>query len=290
MVMVLQLRKRTISFPRRPLIMGIVNVNDDSFCGDGSLDAAELLETIRAQAAAGADVIDLGAESARTNRGPISCEEEIRRLTRVLDGWQGVFDGLQAKDDVQVWPPVLSINTWRAPVIGAVLEHSAVELINDMSGLPDASHARLCAERGAALLIMHSVGMPKVPHVSQQWEDVVAAMDAFFVEKIGLCEAAGLSRASIMLDPGIDFAKQRDDNLKVYRDLGNLQRFGCAVLVPVSRKTVIGKVLEISEPTGRDAGTLACIATSMRRGAQIFRVHNVPAAWQAVKVLHAITG
>ena len=92
----------------------------------------------------------------------------------------------------------------------------------------------------------------------------------------------------MILDPGIDFAKQRDDNLTVYRELGRLQGFGRPVLVPASRKTVIGEVLGLPEPRDRDAGTIACIAAAMARGAQIFRVHDVEAAWQAVKVLDGL--
>ncbi|MBC8128534.1 MAG: dihydropteroate synthase, partial [Gloeobacteraceae cyanobacterium ES-bin-144] len=89
-------------------------------------------------------------------------------------------------------------------------------------------------------------------------------------------------------DPGIDFAKQRDDNLTVYQQLKRLQKFGRPVLVPVSRKTVIGDVLGLENPRDRDAGTIACISASMQRGAQIFRMHDVAAAWQVVKVLHGI--
>ncbi len=169
-----------------------------------------------------------------------------------------------------------------------VLRIGRVELLNDMGGLPDDLNARLCAEHGAALLIIHSVGEPKIPHVHQQWDDVMGAMLRFFEEKLGLAEAAGLSPEAVILDPGIDFAKQRDDNLTVYRELERLQRFGRPVLVPVSRKTVIGEVLDQPDPRDRDAGTIACITASMKRGAQMFRVHNVEAAWQAVKVLDGV--
>jgi dihydropteroate synthase len=163
-----------------------------------------------------------------------------------------------------------------------------VELVNDMGGFPDDRNARQCALHGAALLIMHSVGEPKIPHLHQQWDDVMGAMEQFFEEKLALASAAGLSDDAVILDPGIDFAKQRDDNLTVYRDLERLQRFDRPVLVPVSRKTVIGDVLNLPDPKDRDAGTIACISASMNRGAQIFRVHNVDAAWQAVKALHAL--
>jgi dihydropteroate synthase len=134
---------------------------------------------------------------------------------------------------------------------------------------------------------MHSVGEPKVPHLSQQWADVMGDIERFFEEKLALAQAAGLDRDALILDPGIDFAKQREDNLTVFRELGRLQRFGRPVLVPVSRKSVIGEVLDLPDPARRDAGTIACISAAMVRGAQIFRVHQVEAAWQAVTVLVA---
>jgi dihydropteroate synthase len=286
--MSLMLPEREIEFPRRPLVMGIVNVNDDSFSGDGTLDFEEAVALARAQVAAGADVVDVGAESARTNRAAVGVGEELRRFAGFFDRWEEVWQGLSPRDEEQVWPPVLSANTWRAEVVEGVLKSGKVELLNDMSALPDDRNARACAAHGAALLIMHSVGEPKVPHFQQQWADVMGAMERFFEEKLQLAEAAGVPRGAVVLDPGIDFAKQRDDNLTVYRELGRLQKFGCAVLVPVSRKTVIGEVLDLPDPASRDAGTLACVSAAMRRGAQMFRVHDVRATWQAVKVLDAI--
>ncbi|MEY4244995.1 MAG: dihydropteroate synthase [Verrucomicrobiota bacterium] len=280
---------RVIEFPRRPLVMGIVNVNDDSFSGDGTLDFEAALRLARAQVAAGADVVDVGAESARTNRAAVSVDEELRRFAGFLGRWEEVWQGLEARDAGQVWPPVLSANTWRPEVVEGVLRMGNVELVNDMGALPDGRNARACAAHGAALLIMHSVGEPKVPHFQQQWPDVMGAMERFFEAKLQLAEASGLARDAVVLDPGIDFAKQREDNLTVYRELGRLQKFGCPVLVPVSRKTVIGEVLNLPDPPSRDAGTLACISAAMLRGAQMFRVHDVGAAWQAVKVLDGIS-
>ena len=284
----LRLPERVIEFPRRPLVMGIVNVNDDSFSGDGTLDFGAAVAMARAQVQSGADVIDVGAESARTNRAAVPLEEEIRRFRGFLERWEEVWAGLEPRDEAQVWPPVMSANTWRPEVVAEVLRMGGVELVNDMGGLPDAANARFCAEYGAALLIMHSVGEPKIPHLHQQWSDVMGAMEGFFEEKLALAADAGLARDAVVLDPGIDFAKQRDDNLTVLRELGRLQRFGLPVLVPVSRKTVIGEVLGLPDPRDRDAGSIACISAAMARGAQIFRVHHVEAAWQAVKVLHAL--
>jgi dihydropteroate synthase len=135
---------------------------------------------------------------------------------------------------------------------------------------------------------MHSVGEPKIPHIHQRWANVMKSMEKFFEEKIVLALQAGIDRDALVLDPGIDFAKQRDDNLTVMRELSRLQRYELTILAPVSRKKVIGEVLGIADPKDRDAGTVGCIAACMQGGANILRVHHVAAAWQSVKVLHAL--
>lgn len=289
--MLLKARQRTLSFPRRPLIMGIVNINDDSFCGDGTLDPAAALRQARQMAADGADVIDAGAESARTNRAAISVDEEVRRLAAFIEAyaaWSREAVTQPAPWDAhQVWPPLLSLNTWRPEVVEAVLPLGG-DLLNDIGALPDDRNARLCARHGAALLIMHSIGLPKEKHTHIGYPDIMVELDRFFTEKLAMCHAAGLLAESTVLDPGIDFAKQRDDNLTIYRDLHRLEKFKRPVLLPVSRKTVIGDVLDLPNPLDRDAGTLACIARGLSTGALLFRVHHVRAAAEAVKVLHAL--
>lgn len=287
--MILQARQHRIEFPRRPLVMGIVNINDDSFCGDGTLDPQQALAQAEQQIHDGADIIDIGAESARTNRGAITVEEEIQRLLPFIEAWPRVVESLDLArwDAQQLWPPLLSINTWRSEVIQAVLPHGG-DIINDISALPNDTNAKLCARHGASLLIMHSVGQPKVPHTHVQYEDIMQTLEAFFDEKIALAVRSGLSPEYLILDPGIDFAKQREDNLTIYRHADRLQKWGRPVLMPVSRKTVIGQVLDLPQATDRDAGTLACISAGVQRGAQIYRVHNVKAAAQAVKVLWAV--
>jgi len=284
----LRLPDRLIPFPRRPLIMGIVNVNDDSFSGDGTLDFDTAIDQAREHIRNGADMIDLGAESARTNRPAITVDEEVRRFGGFLERWENSWSDLQPKDSEQIWPPILSTNTWRPEVVREILPNQQVELLNDMSALPDETNARLCAEYGTALLIMHSVGEPKVPHLHQQWADVMKSMESFFEEKIAIALQAGIDRDALVLDPGIDFAKQRDENLVIMRELSRLRRFERPILAPVSRKTVIGEVLRLADPKERDAGTVACLTACMQGGANIFRVHNVAAAWQTVKVLYAL--
>lgn len=269
--------------------MGIVNINDDSFCNDGTLDPAAALSRAEQQLREGADIIDIGAESARTNRDAISIEEEIGRLLPFMAAWPQLIAsmGNAPWDREQLWPPLLSINTWRPEVVAQILPHGG-DLINDLSALPDARNAQLCAQYGAALLIMHSIGEPKVPHTHMSYPDIMATLDTFFVDKIKMALDSGLDPGQLMLDPGIDFAKQRDDNLRIYRELDRLQRFNLPILIPVSRKTVIGEVLGLPLPQDRDAGTVACIAAGMKHGAHVFRVHHVKAAAQTIKVLWSV--
>jgi len=260
------------------MIMGIVNLSADSFSGDGCTEVEHALKRAREQVADGADIIDIGAESARTNRGPIAAEEEAERLICFIEGWKSTAPGQR--------PLLLSLNTWRPEVVRAVLPLGG-DLLNDIGGLATDENARLCAEHGAALVIMHTVGQPKVPHTHVAYDDVMQRIGAFFAEKIHVATCAGLSREALILDPGIDFAKQRDDNLRIYRELAILHRFERPLLLPVSRKTVIGDVLGIPAPE-RDAGTIACIVAAQLRGGQILRVHNVRAAVQAVRMVDAI--
>ncbi len=276
--------------------MGIVNLNADSFSGDGTLDLDQALRLTRQMIADGADLIDVGGESARTNRASIPEQEEIDRVAPFIEKFLAEFGHPAAgggsptpiPETMPVFPPVLSINTWRPAVAEATLAAGG-EFLNDLGALPDDTNARIAARHRAALLIMHSVGPPKVAHTHVHYDDVMVALDSFFADKIALALAAGLSREAIALDPGIDFAKQRDDNLAIYRDLSRLTRFGRPILLPVSRKTVIGDVLDLPEPTDRDAGTIACLVAGMERGARIFRVHNVRASAQAIRTVRAAT-
>ena len=271
--MKLTARGVTLEWPRRPLIMGIVNLSVDSFSGDGLADVEAALAKARGLVAEGAEIIDIGAESARTNREPIGAEEEAAQLVRFIGRWDG--GGL------------LSVNTWRPAVARAALAAGG-HILNDIGALPTDENARICAATGAALLIMHSVGVPKVAHTHVGYDDVMTRLDEFFAEKIALAERAGVPRDALLLDPGIDFAKQRADNLRIYRELDRLAHFARPILLPVSRKTVIGDVLGIADPAARDAGTVACIVQGMLRGAAIFRVHNVWAAAQAVRIIAAV--
>ncbi len=263
-------RGRIVEFPR------IVNLSVDSFSGDGLDDVDAALAKARGLIANGADIIDLGAESARTNRPAISEKEEAERLCAFIARW-----------NAESHAAMLSINTWRPSVAKAALEVGG-DILNDISALPTDENARICAGNGVALLIMHSLGEPKVPHTHIGYDDIMARLEAFFVEKIALAEKAGVPRESLILDPGIDFAKQREDNLRIFRELARLRSFGLPILLPVSRKTVIGEVLGLPNAAERYAGTVACIVQGMLQGASIFRVHNVRATVQTLRILAAV--
>jgi len=280
-------RSRTIAFPRRPLVMGILNVCSESFSGD-SLQGVDLaLRRARQMVAEGADIIDVGAESAATDQPTHSEADEIACLLPFVRRFvEEVSDFEPPADAAQLFPPLLSINTWRPAVVRSVLPAGG-DLLNDLSALPNDANARVCAEIGAALLLMHNEGEPKVWHPYHAYPDVMATLDAFFEEKITQAMAAGVPRDALVLDPGIGFTKLRDDNLRIYHDLEWLHRFGRPILLPVSRKLVIGEVLGLP-PAERDAGTVACIVSGLRRGAHLFRVHNVRAAVQTLRTAGAL--
>jgi dihydropteroate synthase len=265
--------------------MGIVNATDDSFSGDGSLQIHRNIETAQRHVTDGADIIDVGGESARTNRLEISEAEESARILPFVHRFQECHDGKSPVDKIQVFPPLLSINTWRSGVAEATLP-SGGHLLNDMSALPTSENARIAASYGSGLLIMHSVGLPKQRHTDVQYVDILRTLEGFFDQKISQAIAAGVALEALILDPGIDFAKQKTDNLRICRELKSLTHFERPILLPVSRKTVIGDVLGIAEPADRDAGTIACVVAGILRGATIFRVHNVHATVQALRVIY----
>jgi dihydropteroate synthase len=287
--MLLRTLHHKVSFPRRPLVMGIVNINDDSFSGDGSLNVDHAIAQSQAFVRAGADIIDVGGESARTNRAPISAAEEISRLRPFVGRFAECHSTVTPADEEQVFPPMLSLNTWRPAVLRALLP-LGVDIVNDIGALIDAENAAAAAEFGAALVIMHSVGEPKVPQRHVQYADIMQTLDDFFEHKIAEATKAGLPREAIILDPGIDFAKQRSDNLRIFRELARLSRFERPILLPVSRKTVIGEVLDLPDPKDRDAGTLACVVAGIQQGASIFRVHNVNATSLAIRTIWSVLG
>ncbi|WP_298359503.1 dihydropteroate synthase [Rhodoblastus sp.] len=254
-------------FKAAPLVMGILNVTPDSFSDGGRFVVADAaLDHSLAMAAAGADIIDIGAESTRPGFIPVGAEEEWARLEPILAP-------LLARLDLPV-----SVDTTKAFVARKALALGAA-MINDVSGLrADPALAEVAAECGAALVVMH--------HCAEvdPARDIVADMFAFFDQTLALARAAGVMREKIVLDPGVGFGKSLRQNLQAIDACGALhEEYGLPVLIGASRKSFIG-ALTGAPVEDRLAGTLAAHLRAFSRGATIFRVHDVAGHVQALKI------
>lgn len=259
----------------RPAIMGIVNVGDDSVADPLRLwTLQDQLRVARAQISAGATIIDIGAQSGRTDTEPISVEREIELLRPLVDALVG--EGA-----------VVSVDTWRAPVAETIVQAGA-GVINDVSGLADPDLAAVAAQSGAALVLMHTRAAPKTVSFPS-YEDPTADVKAMLHRLIERALAAGVQEEQLILDPGLDFAKTPQESIEVLRRLGELQSFGRPLLLAVSRKYFLG-MLTGRGPVDRLAGTLAALSFGVDAGAQIVRVHDVEQAADFLAVRAALAG
>lgn len=271
-----RLRSRSLDL-RTPVIMGILNLTTDSFSGDGvgaDLDAAlRRAEDLRA---AGAHIIDVGAETARANRPTLDATEEASRVGPIVAAL--VREG-----------HVVSVDTYKAAVARAALDRGA-DIVNDISGLTAGMAAAAEAIRaGAGYVLNYSYSPPKRrPDPPPVYEDVVAETIAWFSERLETLARRGLARDRIAVDPGIAFGKSHDEDLQVLRRLGEFTTLGQPLLLAHSRKNVIGSVTG-SEPADRDLETNVITAMAYAQGARIFRVHDVAGARRALQMAHALT-
>lgn len=258
----------------RPLVMGIVNLTPDSFSGDGLADsAARAVAHARAQIAAGADLIDIGAESSRPGAVPTSLDEELRRLLPVLEA----LDGCGV--------PV-SVDTYKPEVMRAALAAGA-SMINDIYALrmPGAIEAVAGSECGVCL--MHMQGEPLTMQQAPTYDDLFGEIRGFLAARVAALTAAGVERARIVLDPGFGFGKSQAHNLALLRHLPAATPASFPVLAGLSRKSVLGQV------TGRPVderlpASLAAALLALEGGARILRVHDVAATRDAVSVWTAV--
>ena len=252
------------------LLMGILNVTPDSFSDGGAfLNAQYALSHAKDMRRAGADIIDIGAESSRPGFVPVSAEEEMVRLAPVI------------KPVAALGMPV-SIDTTKAKVAAYALEQGA-SLLNDIWGLQgDPEMARLAAAQNVQVVVMHN------RHEVDEHIDIMADMNTFFMRSFEIAEGAGLARANLILDPGIGFGKSFTQNLVALKNIEALSHFGAPLLVGASRKSFIGKI-DGSAADQRLAGTLAAHLHAVCAGASILRVHDVAEMRQALQVSAAIT-
>lgn len=279
----------SFSWGTRCYVMGILNVTPDSFSGDG-LGAAKgrigrAVDRASEFIAAGADILDIGGESTRPGALPVGENEELERVIPAILALADRFPDT-----------VLSIDTSKAAVAAAALDAGA-DWVNDVWALKaDAQMAPLVAARQVPVVLMHNRSKPKAfehdarlgaQYLGAQYRHV---MDDVAAELLALAEnaiAAGIDRSQIILDPGIGFGKTLVQNLALLNHLDRLKALGYPLLIGPSRKSFIGRILDL-EPGERDEGTSACVAIGIARGADIVRVHDVKSAARVAKMTDAI--
>jgi dihydropteroate synthase len=268
----------TLELGPRPLLMGIVNASPDSFSDGGrhtTLDAQSALA--EELLAAGADILDIGGESASTGRPPVEAAQEIERVAPLVQRVAGELGAL------------VSVDTYKPAVARAAIAAGA-RIVNDVSGLRDPELADVCAQTGAALIVMHTRAAPRERLQDPDlYEDITAEVAGFLRERVAVALARGVAPEQLILDPGPDFAKTPAQTITLLSDLTPLHELARPLLMAISRKDFIGALTDRS-PRERLPGTLAALAHGVEQGAHIFRVHDVAAAADFLTVRAALSG
>jgi dihydropteroate synthase len=273
----LRLRGHTLELGSRPLLMGIVNAAPDSFSDGG--DHPTLQSRVALGAAlveAGADLLDVGGESARGDTAAVREQEEMGRVVPLI----ARLTGLGA---------LVSVDTYKPAVAAAAIDAGAV-LVNDTSGLADPALADVCARTGAGLVVMHTRVPPKGTLLDPaRYDDVMADVTGFLRERMALALAHGVDAEQLLLDPGPDFAKTPAQTVAVLQRLGELHELARPLLLAPSNKDFVG-ALTGRPPRERLAGTLAAVAHGVDAGAHVLRVHDVAAVADFLRVRAALRG
>jgi dihydropteroate synthase len=259
-----------------PIVMGILNVTPDSFSDGGDLpDPAVAIATGIAMRDAGAAILDVGGESTRPGSDPVPIEEELRRVIPVI---RGLADA----------GAIVSIDTRHAAVMRAAIEAGA-GIVNDVSALTgDKESMAVIAGSEVSVVLMHMRGEPKTMQENPQYDDVVREVYDYLGARIEACEAAGIARGRIAVDPGVGFGKTVEHNLRLLNQLDEFGLLGCAILIGVSRKSFIPRLAGAAVPKARLGGSLAAALAAVDRGARIVRAHDVPETVQALRIQAAI--
>lgn len=258
----------------RPLIMGIVNLTPDSFSGDGTgTDVDRAIRLARRQFEAGAEILDIGAESSRPGAIQTAEDEELRRLLPVLR-------------EIVDWGVPLSVDTYKPAVMHAALDAGAA-MINDISALRHSGALAAVAGSDCAICLMHMQGEPGTMQVAPHYDDVVREVRDFLAERVACCREAGIDANRLVLDPGFGFGKSLEHNLALFRSLTATASDDLPLLVGVSRKSMLGTIT--GQPVGRRvAASIAAAVLAVRNGAKILRVHDVEETRDALAVLAAL--
>ncbi len=263
----------------RGMVMGIVNVTPDSFSDGGRfLDSGRAVEHALKLVAEGADILDIGGESTRPGAEPVEEAEELRRVLPVIRAVRSATSTL------------ISIDTMKAAVARAALDAGA-DIINDVTGLRgDSAMPRVAASCDAGLVIMHMIGTPRTMQQQPEYADVVHEVQDYFQDRLRSLERDGIDPARIVLDPGFGFGKTLDHNVALMRALPELSVGGRPLLVGVSRKSMIARLIESDELDDRDWPTVALTAHARGLGARLVRVHDVKPNVHAMRMTEAIEG
>lgn len=279
--MILSCGKQTLDLSR-PAIMGILNATTDSFSDGGSyfrddqLDLDLALRRVESMVAEGAAVIDVGGESTRPGAQAVSVDEEKRRVLPLVRAIRERFD------------VIVSVDTSSAEVMTEARAAGA-GLINDVRALQREGALQAAAASGLPVCLMHMQGEPGTMQQDPRYSDVTGEVKAFLQQRIAACEQAGIAPQRIVLDPGFGFGKTLEHNLQLLRDLPELVALGYPVLAGLSRKSMIGKLLNRTVDERLPASvTLATFAA--QRGAKLLRVHDVAATYDALHILAAVEG
>ncbi|EKN4038834.1 dihydropteroate synthase [Yersinia enterocolitica] len=258
----------------RPQVMGILNVTPDSFSDGGhhnNLDKA--LQHAERMLSAGATLIDIGGESTRSGATEVSEQEELDRVVPVVEALAKRFD---------VW---LSVDTSKAAVITESARAGA-HLINDIRSLQEPGALEAAAKTGLPVCLMHMQGQPQSMQQSPHYDDLMADVNQFFKHHIDRCIAAGIAKSKLLLDPGFGFGKNLAHNYQLLARLAELHHFELPLLVGMSRKSMVGQLLNVP-PQQRVIGSVACAVIAAMQGAQIVRVHDVKETIEAMQVVEA---
>ncbi len=258
-------------------IMGVINVNDDSFFEGSRFQKEDAIAKIEQMMADGADIIDIGAVSSRPGAKQVSEDVELERIKPICD----------AIASEKLYEQVtFSVDSYTPSVVAYALK-SGFRLINDITGASNEAIIKLALEYGAKLCIMHMQGTPQTMQQNPAYEDVMVEVSEFFEERIAKCEALGLSRKNIILDVGIGFGKTLEHNVTLIKHMSHFRHFGCKILVGASRKSMIDKIVP-TPVEERLAGTLAIHLKAVEHGATIVRCHDVKEHLQALAVAKAL--
>lgn len=273
---ILELGQKTFDLYSRTHLMGVLNVTPDSFSDGGKFfKLEEAIKQGLKLAEEGADIIDVGGESTRPGSEPVTIDEELRRVLSVIKQ-------LAQQIDVPI-----SIDTYKSRVAKEALG-SGASMVNDISGLRfDPEMKKVIAEHDVPVVLMHIEGTPKNMQESPKYENLLEDIKSYLNQSISIAEEAGIGEDKIIIDPGIGFGKALDDNQKILKNLREFKSLGRPVMIGVSRKSFIGKILDL--PTDeRLEGSLASMAVAIMNGANILRVHDVKESKRVAKLVDAI--